>query len=561
MTTVDVRASGQFYVCLMLTALQELQSEFCPRLDAGLVAAIALDFDLEEEHGAQQARFTLSSLTESAEDEENSGFDPSGSSGVHGKDKVVENGSSELAESAPEVASRSQETDATDVTPAFSLIDLGSPEGSGSEFFDSQNGDPASELENLSQEEKGARLREMFTTLTTYTVNNTLKKSNGSFYQAMDMLLTVVHFEEEDAKSADGSKLAPKGVDGFTGKENGRRGRKSKGRNARRLLAEEKRSNSTSGSWDLDSSSGSENRWNSFAKDIEFVSSRTIIPHKKVTSVYHNHNTSLSMTIYALVAAEMATPTPTTLPEAVIQTQTAELSHSFPTFSAPEIAAVLRLTGNAPSAAQELAEIMAQNPIYTPKVLNTMILPQHSPVDFRSEDESESYSFRPSTNDANVLHAQANSYGYSGAILYAQAGAAYQRGKSQPLMGGAAAYYAEEGRKKMNAAKDMSAAAADARVEAQSTSRQLDLHYVSVHHAVRIAKAKVNQWYEGLGDRKYAPGGGGPLRDGYVIVTGKGSHSRPGAPRIGHAVLRQLTAAGWKVEAGDGHLRVTGKRR
>jgi hypothetical protein len=77
MTTVGVRASRQIYVYLILTALQELQSEFCPPLDASLVAAIALDFDLEEEQGAQEARFTLNSLKESAEEEENSGFDPS----------------------------------------------------------------------------------------------------------------------------------------------------------------------------------------------------------------------------------------------------------------------------------------------------------------------------------------------------------------------------------------------------------------------------------------------------------------------------------------------------
>jgi hypothetical protein len=89
----------------------------------------------------------------------------------------------------------------------------------------------------------------------------------------------------------------------------------------------------------------------------------------------------------------------------------------------------------------------------------------------------------------------------------------------------------------------------------------LDLHGVSVADATRIARNRTGAWWDGLGDAKYAPGGGGPARSGFRIVTGIGSHSKNHAPRIGPAVTKMLVKEGWKVEVGHGELVVVGRVR
>lgn len=558
-------------------------------MDPPTVLAIASDFDDLDENALRQIRPILDSIKESVAHEEETGFDPSGSSGAILNNAAVDNSGFDHAESCPEFATRSRGTDATNLAPALSSLDLeDSLEGSGSEPLGSQSGDISSGLETLDKDEKEVRLKEMFPSLGVYTVTYALKKCNGNIDRAMDVLLNTVYFEEEDSKPDNVSKLAPKGIEGFAGQHGGRKGRRSKKRKAR-LLGDDRRSSSTSRSWDSEDST-SENKWDLGRKDVEFVTSRTVLTAQKVCSVYHAKGASLPATIHSLVTAEIDKPaagivtftrhptmggTPTAnlvshqnnMPEEALQTPLAELTQTFPTFSEPKLAALLRLSRNSPSAARELAEVMMRRPNYvethpsTPPSLSIQVLPQHSPIDFRSEDESETYTSRLSTTDASIIRAQAVFHGASGSIKFTQASTAYRLGKSQPLMGGAAAYYSEEGRKHMKAAKELDAAAAEAHVQAHSTTTRLDLHGVSVHHAVHIAKARVRQWWEGLGDAKFAPGGGGPVREGYEIVTGKGSHSKVGAPQIGPAVLRQLTAEGWKVEARVGYLVVKGVAR
>src|SRR5204862_2090024 len=117
---------------------------------------------------------------------------------------------------------------------------------------------------------------------------------------------------------------------------------------------------------------------------------------------------------------------------------------------------------------------------------------------------------------------------------------AYRRGKSDPLMGAAAGYYSAVGREHIEKAKKEFAAAADALVNRQSTSKLLDLHGVSVQDAVRIASGKVATWWDFLGDAKYAPGGLGPASEGYCIVTGMVRHSKDGTARLGLAVGRKF---------------------
>jgi hypothetical protein len=245
----------------------------------------------------------------------------------------------------------------------------------------------------------------------------------------------------------------------------------------------------------------------------------------------------------------------------LIQLNLAELKHDFPSVSDSELFGVLHMTRNIPSAAHELAEAMVASPqpVHGSKVNGMAQYAPFAPVNILEPDPPRS-SLSCTKIDPASTRAIAASHSAAASVAFAKASAAYKRGKSDPLMKGAALYYAELGREKAKASKASFAAAADALVASQSTSRVLDLHGVGVADAVRIAQEKVNKWWESLGDAKYAPGGGGgPARDGYRIVTGVGRHSKDGAPRIGPAVSRMLVREGWKVEICHGETIVYAK--
>ena len=126
-------------------------------------------------------------------------------------------------------------------------------------------------------------------------------------------------------------------------------------------------------------------------------------------------------------------------------------------------------------------------------------------------------------------------------------------------MSGAASHYSSVSRASALAAAHYSAAAATARVDAQSTALVVDLHGVSVKDAVRIARERVQGWW-GSGGQEWAREGrvlGGGLR----VVTGVGRHSEGGVGRLGPAVGGMLVREGWRVEVGEGVVEVVGRRR
>ena len=125
-------------------------------------------------------------------------------------------------------------------------------------------------------------------------------------------------------------------------------------------------------------------------------------------------------------------------------------------------------------------------------------------------------------------------------------------------MGGAAAYYAQVGHEQLKKQKELQSATYDAVVSQQSSATVLDLHGVTVQHAVRIAKDRVEDWWDLLGDRRYVLGG---IGGGYKIIVGLGTHSSQGVGKIGPAVGKMLMREGWKVNIQRGEIIVEGKAR
>jgi hypothetical protein len=412
----------------------------------------------------------------------------------------------------------------------------------------------------MSFQQKQEYLKNMFTTLKPYDVQFVLKKCKGVLCRAIDELLNISSLEEEAQQSHDGQALIPKGIDGFLSHENGGRGRKGKSKRQSRTNETSRASSAASDlSEDLN---GPRNVWTTSKEDVDFIFSRANLPQKLIRSTYHANAASLPATIRAIVAESGASFSTLDELDPLVQKNVLDLKQDFQFVPDSQLFGLLHITRNIPSAARELAEAMVSSPepVQSGKVTGMVQYASFNEAHEIGSDLPRSPSPWTKIGPA-YTRAVAASQDAAARVAYTKASAAHKRGRSDHLMNGVAAYYADLARERSKAAKASFEAAADAHVASQSKSRVLDLHGIGVADAVRIAREKVNIWWDSLGDTKYAPGGGGPARDGYRIVTGIGRHSKDGAPRIGPAVSRMLVREGWKVEVGQGKTIVYGKAR
>ncbi|CAK7235978.1 hypothetical protein SCUCBS95973_009448 [Sporothrix curviconia] len=98
--------------------------------------------------------------------------------------------------------------------------------------------------------------------------------------------------------------------------------------------------------------------------------------------------------------------------------------------------------------------------------------------------------------------------------------------------------------------------ASDELVDLQSTTTKVDLHHVIVRDGVRIALERTRYWWAHLGEDRVRKAREDPLQ----VVTGIGLHSPRGYSRMYGAVGAALVRDGWKVQPGQGHYYVSGKK-
>jgi len=96
---------------------------------------------------------------------------------------------------------------------------------------------------------------------------------------------------------------------------------------------------------------------------------------------------------------------------------------------------------------------------------------------------------------------------------------------------------------------------ADEIVARQSTPTSIDLHGVTVLDGVRIAKGRLRQWWEDLGEGRERMA----KVQGFTVITGIGRHSANGVSRLRQAVGVALRNDGWNVETLTGKFYVTGR--
>lgn len=531
-----------------------------------MVTAIASDFDLGDGSQAGQLCDTLDTLKLTALEQEDLPFDPTGTSGLNMPNGIGTDGIATRSASRNDTV-HSRETDITSITSEFSTLSIdrrpsnghGQSNSSGHASSESigyiigADGSPV--LVGASEDDKASYLAEMFPSIDPLSTRHTLKKAGGDVERSMDVLLNLAFFDEK-LPDEDGTTVCiPKGVDGFAGFDDmaiGRKkGRKRKGKN--------KCNTSQDSSPYVSDEAPTVNKWNAGREDVDFIHSRVSASLKKetVASAYHSNGASLSSTIQSL--ARSHAPTQHSINEDPLMiAQVAELAQVFSTVPSTMLAGLLCLTGNSVPPANELAAAMMKRPTHPPISELIKFTTSRPPIDL---DDEEDYPRTPSTRvarDYNRARSSAGRHLVASAEAFSKASAAYRRGRSDRMMGGAAAYYSSVGRENLEQARHNAAAAADALVDSQSQATVLDLHGVSVTDAVRIARERVAAWWESIGEARFMRG---PRRFSYQIVTGVGRHSHDGTSRLGPAVTKMLAREGWKVEVGDGMLTVTGVAR
>lgn len=519
---------------------------------------------MEDFSQAHQLRNTLDTLKLSALEQENLPFDPTGTSGHNATNGVDTDVVISERSTSQNDTMRSRETDMTSFSSEFSAFSMGdkplpchdkrlsSQRGSSESIGYQLGADGSIVLAGASEEDKIGYLTEMFPSVDLLTIRHTLNKSGGDVERSMDVLLNVAFLEEQPEDEVGTTISIPKGIDGFAESEDLGFGRKK----GRKRKAKNKVSRSLGSSPYVSDEGPAVNKWDLGQKDVEFICSRTcpILKKETVSSAYHSNGACLSATIRSL-ARSHAPKQQSINEDPVMVEQVAELTQEFSSIPSTTLAGLLCITRNSVSAANELAAAMVSRPAPPPVSELIRITTTHPPIDLGTEEPNRRTARTRVARDFNHAQSSAGLHYVAGAQAFSKASEAYRRGRSDRMMGGAAAYYSAMGRDHFVRAKRDASAAADALVDSQSYASVLDLHGVSVQDGVRIASDRVSEWWDSLGDEKYMRKNG-PLS--YRIVTGVGRHSHDGTSRLGPAVGKMLAREGWRVEIGEGVLTVVG---
>ncbi|KAH7069987.1 hypothetical protein BKA63DRAFT_519920 [Paraphoma chrysanthemicola] len=535
--------------------LRMLEDEYRTSLDATIVLAIYSDYAGQPD-AVGQARLTLDLLKETAAAEQATGFDASGSGGGLADDSPSKR-SADADSNADTWATQTTLTDHSHLSNELSALSVDGQSRAGSDG--SQDGGGYwREAEQYTTPKKELVLTETFPNLRPELIAYTLKKAGNDLEKATDELLNHAYFENSRGSPTDEGPVA-KGIDAFSEDYHvPQRGRKGKNKKKQRVSLN---SSDPANPSDSNAPATPANRWHNTSRDIEYITSRTNLTHKTVSSIYHESGASLSAAVLAIVRKDIQAHKNDGEPDAALVQDAIELNADFATIDLEHALALIRLADPSVTKARDLAKALTEQPASETGGKGGIKLDlRYAPVNL-SDPSSETANL-PLLAPAVRAH-DTSSLARAQTEAFQQAHAAYRKGKSSPLMRQAAGYYAQEGRNYNANLKAMSQIEADSLVSSQSGASYLDLHGVTVANATRIAKQRTQAWWHGLGERRIREWGNarGGVGEGYRIVTGLGRHSEGGRGKIGPAVLKMLMNEGWKVEVGTGELLVTGLSR
>lgn len=523
-----------------MTTTEALRQKYCPPLDEPLVLALASDVDLDDDKQKKQLEEWLDELKSNAvlEQEQELALPVT-------RVQPQENGD---ASSDQQATGTTEDENITSLTSGLSAFTTS--EGTESSIgYQNINNFPEG-LDSGSTSDKERWLEILFPTIESVQIQETVAKCNGDLQRSIDELLNL-SFIAEDIEQKFEPPVVPKGIEGFLGE--GKR-KKPKKKRYNHFVEDMYNSDSAGSS---SAATPETNVWDQASRDVDFIVSRTELSTSYVNSIYHQNSASLSRTLKTLVLSEANTPS-AMIDSGRLRVQGDKLKLMCEDVPENYLYGALFLTKMNPSTAKDLIDAMITQP---DAARTEKLVAQYTPTSL-SDDEKRSQKSKPRSPvplvDSSQLAGQASMHMARATAAFDKASAAHRKGRSQKLMGGAAAFYAQVGHEQIKKHKEHIAAASDARVAQQSTATTLDLHGVTVEHALRIAKEKVEDWWEGLEDRKYRVGG---VDDGYRIIVGVGTHSSGGIGRIGPAVSKMLMHEGWKVNIQRGEIIVEGRTR
>ncbi|KAG6028212.1 hypothetical protein E4U19_001616 [Claviceps sp. Clav32 group G5] len=528
------------------------QDSFHTLLDEALIVAIAGDFELKDPSAYARARSTLEDLAQSVPSEEVSGFNPSGlmfdaeegtghqNAHLDRLDHVDTSTTCASHTTSQVYATDKSSTDASSHVPDSPRLAL---------RLTSFNQD--------SEEDKVLVLQSMFAELKPYDVSYALKKADGDFQIALDDLLNIQYLQST------GQQL--KGVDGFfvTESKAGKRKRKKKG-DKKVASSDSDLSGSTSVS---NETSATENGQD----EVQYIADRFGVRSDEVTPIYRNCEGSQGATVVKLLEQyishgvetqdQAGKETSDTLikkyrhvPPEFMPT-IVHVSGSIPQF-AEDIAALLNKHFSKPTKAKKIDLAYRLTPLPQGEIEGSQYL---SPGAANAARTGPACTSSTSLNVKSVAEAlgRADTYHQARRDAASSAVQLHRRGASSPLYRQAAGYYADRAREQARYAQSATSTAADLLVDEQSTRRSIDLHGVLVHDGVRIARQKVQDWWQGLGEMRAKKA---REQGGFTVITGLGRHSAGGVSQLRQCVAAALLQDGWKVSVETGKFVVLGRR-
>ncbi|KAH8601488.1 hypothetical protein B0O99DRAFT_681504 [Bisporella sp. PMI_857] len=500
---------------------QMLVEAYNSSIDTSTVLAILSDFDLENPTHREEAHNILKVLKESAEIE----------------DKKTVSDLSDIGSNALKSAGFESRSDSgksllwsenTSSTQALSSLDFDQDDQPAHEQNDNAFG---KDLDGLDAKDKVRLLADLFPSLKRFSIEWSLKKHKWDMNLAVDDLMTQSFLEDSGERQL--------GIDAF-----------SETKIIKPKKQRRRKAGKSKAPWnDQDTSSSAVNIWDTGKQDIEFISTRTGTPAMQISSIYHKNGASVPATISHLINSQQALNIESEDP--IIHSNTIELTNDFPSIPASSLKALVQITHPSLTYAHELAKALAARPNNGKPLIDIEL--RHVPL----ENDLKLGAKRADTKTYSLEEAAllATKYKQERDTAFQKAREAYRKGKSDHLMGGAAAYYAQQGRDADVIARSAQRAMADALAVNQSSKIELDLHGMNVNDAKRITKERVITWWHEIGTNE---AGRPTIGSRYHIITGMGHHSNGGISKLGPAIGRMLIRDGWKVEVQPGRLYVTG---
>ncbi|KAI0433703.1 hypothetical protein F5Y09DRAFT_297905 [Xylaria sp. FL1042] len=531
---------------------RNLIDELCSLLDEATILSISSDYDLTKPEEFAAARGALLTISTDVVAEEATGFNPSG----FGDHDLT--GPEATPGMEGDLKSNDGLTTTTGTFSSHSRNNTLSSSASQTSEWEVPGIIHVSAFDDLTNQEKVGRLAAMFVSLKQIDIRMALQKAKGDANLAMDELLNLQLLEQTGQR--------PKGVDGFYISDEDASKGKRKGRRKKNKISKSAASRSA------DTATGLEDAPQGSVVDndsISFISDHLMLPLDEAAGIYQRNKCSLGAAIVATLDSYLALGLPpSNNPNQVRQIE--EQQKRIPWVPFEYFNPVFEMTTSS-QAAVDVINVLAdyfEKPAYVrydvsySAVASDIGQASELPIQANSESSWTSTTKLRSPQQLRTIPTTLQAVGASKATLaasakhsYASASSAYKRGKSDPLMRQAAAFYADRGRSEAASHREVISMEAELLVDKQSTRDTIDLHGVSVQDGVDIAIDRVWNWWNALGENKVRKARENALK----IVTGLGRHSSDGKSRLRTNVCKALVADGWQIEVMTGAFLVTGR--